>query len=444
MNLNNRMDCGTDLATAIPPSALQSELRALRATIKPQRSPGRITPPILSERASLAILGASADAVGGARPEGLPAVSAGAPEVPNLSILEQKDRGDESASTYGEFTSPDGVRFSKRVGRYGRARQRALSLADWVQRQDAVGLASPVQVERLSKLRTCGSYLEFRQYLSLPDLPIKLHAAQFCQQPKLCDFCAIRRSVKLTRAYVPKLTTITAGGELVPYFVTLTARNGEDLAERYGHVDRALRALMKRGWEAQRGRVASCAWSVIAGAVFAYEFKRGSGTRGGLWHPHAHGIILVRGGLEWPEADAVLMAWCEQTGDSDRRAQDVRPLRCLGSAGSEAFTEEQLLEGYGSDLVEVFKYPLKFSVLEPEDRWEAFCAVQRRHLIRPFGCLRGVKVPRNLADEPLNVKDLPYLRLLLKYSTELASYQTAERILVDSSTRPGYEDSKNG
>ena len=369
----------------------------------------------------------------------------GVPDEVPLSIHRQKELGVEPAGTYGEFTSSEfDAGFERRIDRYARAHRRRLDLVKWLRSEVPQVLddddPSPVDVDgkraALARLRECGSYLEFRQYITESGWPIRLHAASFCKQPKLCPFCAIRRATKLLRAYLPKVLTLIEQGYR-PHFATFTARNGEDLADRYGLIDRCLRSLMKDGYYGRRGMLRRHAWSSIEAAVFSYEFKRGSGS--GLWHPHVHGLIFTRGGeLLEDQSQAIREAWCSSTQQSDIRAQDIRGLITLPhDLGPESLSESELSSGVGNDLVEVFKYPLKFSGMSPADTWQAAVTIAGRHLIRPFGALRGVKISDRYADEPLNDKDLPYLHLLLKYDPDQFFYVLRERVFVDSTSEKG-------
>ena len=154
--------------------------------------------------------------------------------------------------------------------------------------------------------------------------------------------------------------------------------------------------------------------------------KRGEGTRAaGGWHVHVHGVVLS-GGLD---ASALADDWCDLTGGSaNPAAQDVRPIRSMTAYDCEDMTEAQI-GGIGDDLVEVFKYPLKFSNLGPADRWEAFRVLRGRHLIRAMGALKGLKVDPSYLDEPLQVEDWPYVRLFFRHGA--GGYQVDGRIFVD-------------
>lgn len=62
---------------------------------------------------------------------------------------------------------------------------------------------------------------------------------------------------------------------------------------------------------------------------------------------------------------------------------------------------------------EVFKYALKASDLELSDTWHAFGVLRGRRLIGSAGCFRGVEVPEELTDEPL--EGLPFVELLFRH-----------------------------
>lgn len=395
---------------------------------------------------------ASCPSRAGNRPCGDPSRAAsgsgrrGAPSGPDfdvrdevlLSIHEEKDGHAWEESTYGVITSTGEVLradpLTRRVNRFGRARTNALEMAGWMRSQLAAGQCDPDgKGERLARLETCGDLLEFRQYLG--DELARLHAGRFCQQPTICAVCAILRSSRLLRWYLPKIQTLVSGG-LRPYFATFTSRNGEDLRERFHHQDKGLRTLMRDGWYARnRNRLRGHAWAPIVAAVFSHEFKRGAGTRGGLWHPHIHGLIFTREDLHPLDADRIRETWAEQLGDAVPDAQDIRPLRSIGETPAELL-DAAAYDAIGDDLLEVFKYPLKFASMTPADRWHAAQCVRRHHLIRPFGLLRGLQPdPSFLAGDP-SADDLPYLRLLYRFDRGISRYLETERFFVDeSSTR---------
>jgi plasmid rolling circle replication initiator protein Rep len=103
-----------------------------------------------------------------------------------------------------------------------------------------------------------------------------------------CPLCAIRRGAKAMKAYLDRWEVIPSrknGSEAV--LVTLTVKNGDDLAERFKHLHRSQRELWKRR---HRGR--GSVLDGVVGAVWSYEVKRGQNS--GDWHPHLHMIAWPR------------------------------------------------------------------------------------------------------------------------------------------------------
>jgi hypothetical protein len=62
---------------------------------------------------------------------------------------------------------------------------------------------------------------------------------------------------------------------------------------------------------------------------------------------------------------------------------------------------------------EVLKYAVKFSGMKPAQVWEAADTLRGQRLVSSLGCFRGVEVPDQLTDEPLDA--LPYVDLFYRY-----------------------------
>lgn len=265
----------------------------------------------------------------------------------------------------------------RRVSRYGQAKQRALDVAEYIGRVGERKLAQ--------RVGECGDYLVFRHYHTV-DL-VRLHAAQFCCKHLLCPLCAIRRGSKALQAYLPRYEAVRASeARLRPFLVTLTVKDGPDLAERFGHLVKSQRELWKR-----RQRKRGSCLDGVAAAVWSYEVKRGKGS--GLWHPHLHMVAMS----EHPvEATRLRDEWHAITGDSF--IVDVRPI-----------DESDPASGF----LEVFKYALKFSDMEPSDTFEAFGVLKGRRLVGSAGLFIGIEIPEDLTDGPLD--DLPYVELFYRF-----------------------------
>ena len=279
-----------------------------------------------------------------------------------------------------EIRASEGVdALPARLDRYGKAKNRAIDVAQYI------GANRPEEAKLAQAVGTCGEYLLFRHYYTA-DL-LRLHAASFCKRHLLCPLCAIRRGAKALKAYLDRWEVIRAENpRLKPFLVTLTVKDGDDLAERFRHLHESQRALWMRK---HRGR--GCVLDGVAGAVWSYEVKRGQGS--GAWHPHLHMIALAEAE---PSQSRLSHEWESVTGDS--YIVDVRPI-----------SQEDTASGF----CEVFKYALKSSDMEIPDTLHAFDVLRGKRLIASAGCFRGVEVPEELTDEPLD--GLPYVEMLFRH-----------------------------
>ena len=296
--------------------------------------------------------------------------------------IDQKESPDSVAAEIGA----DGVEaLPGRLDRYGSAKKAALDVAEYMR-------GSPVVQERriAQQIACCGEWLAFRHYFTAD--VVRLHAASFCRRHLLCPLCAVRRGSKSLGAYLGRWEALRASNPLLrAYLVTLTVANGPDLAERFRHLYASQRELWMRK---HRGR--GSVLDLVAGAVWSYEVKRGSGS--GLWHPHLHMIALAESmTIEGKDNPGPLSAeWKAITGDS--HMVDVRLIDLADPV---------------SGFAEVFKYACKVSDMEPADALEAFRCLQGKRLIESAGAFRGVHVPEALTDEPLD--SLPFVELFFRW-----------------------------
>ena len=299
-----------------------------------------------------------------------------------------------------------------RIERYGKAKKRALDVADFIRVRARVQLSAcmhvsdrpPTEAERFSlsldksrgkatcklaeQVTNCGSYLEFRHYYTIDE--VRLTKAYLCRKHLLCPLCAIRRGAKALAAYLERWEYIKPEKTaLKPFLVTLTVKDGDNLAERFEHLYKAQRELWK---SKQRGR--GSALDGVEGAVWSYEVKRGANS--GAWHPHLHMVALAQ---TEPDQEQLSAEWHSITGDSF--IVDVRPISQVDPV---------------SGFIEVFKYAVKFSDQSPADTYHCFKVLGGRRLIGSAGVFRGVDIPNQLTDEPLD--DLPYAPLFYRFVGE--------------------------
>lgn len=271
----------------------------------------------------------------------------------------------------------------RRVNRYSKAKRSALDVAEYMAHLPKSQGMEPYA----HRVKGCGDYLVFRHYYTVDQ--VKLHGARLCMKHLLCPLCAIRRGAKSLAAYLERFELIRADRpQLRPFLVTLTVKDGPDLAERFQHLHKAQRELWKRR---QRGR--GSVLDGVQGAVWSYEIKRGSCS--GLWHPHLHMIALAE---SQPDARELSQEWRDITGDS--HIVDVRPI-----------DQEDPASGF----VEVFKYAVKFSDQEPADTVHAFQVLRGKRLLASAGAFRGVPEPEGLLDDTQALQGLPFVTLFYRY-----------------------------
>lgn len=265
----------------------------------------------------------------------------------------------------------------EKLKRYSTARLRALEMQEYcIVQQD---------VKMSNKLANCANYLVFRHYFRIDE--VRLHAAQFCKKHLLCPMCAIRRGAKMLNAYLQKYHLVIAERSiLTPYLVTLTVKNGINLAERMHHLRSSMRKMTQQRRDALKGQL-FVEFAKSAGGFHSVEVT----NRGNGWHPHVHMIWLCS---EKPNQSLLSKEWQAITGDS--YIVDVRQLH-------------DPVEGF----LEVCKYALKFSDLSLADNYHAFEVMSKMRLIDSHGVLRGVEIPDSLLDEILQSE--PYLELFYRY-----------------------------
>lgn len=296
----------------------------------------------------------------------------------------------------------------QRISRYGTAKRRSESMFKFIENYDyksIIGLKKfpDIDIQRSGvKLHDCGNYLVFNDYFTVGK--IRLTKASFCKQQLLCPLCAIRRGAKTLKSYTDKYSAIIAAQKgIQASMITLTVKNGEDLLERFSHLQKSVKTLQAN----RRRQLAGCRnrteFSKALGAVGSYEFT----NKGNGWHPHVHMIVLHR---EPISQYALSAEWKKITGDSF--IVDIR--------------EFDRKKEPAQNFLEIFKYAVKFSDLNLSQNLLAAFLLKGKRLIFSFGVFRGVDVPDSLLDEKLD--DLPFVELFFNYSRSEKGYVSSDRV----------------
>ncbi len=295
-----------------------------------------------------------------------------------------------------------------RIARYSKAKRQADQHRQYIenhiddyppkQRAELVGINE--------KLCSCGNYLLFRHYYTVGK--VRLAKAHFCKKHLVCPLCAIRRAAKGVRVYLQAFEYLKGQNKaLTASLVTLTVKNGPDLAERLGHLQAGIKKANQRMRDSRRKKASASEFCKFLGYVGSYEIKKGKGSK--LWHPHCHMIVLHDCPLD---QDALSKEWLEIMGDSF--VVDITPL--------------QHPEDPARDFCEVFKYAVKFSGMKPAELFEAYFKLSGKHLVFPGGIFRGVKIPKDLTDDL--IEDLPYIELMYRYTEAGYSLTETKRVEI--------------
>lgn len=253
------------------------------------------------------------------------------------------------------------------------------------------------------RVASCGSHLVFHDYYRR-DL-VKLAMANNCCMAMLCPFCAGRRAVRHLQNTIPKLRHVLASEKtLVPYLLTITIKDEPGCREMYSRIKALWSKVIEIRRESRSGKRAFSCWGNLAGGVMSFEVKRGSGS--GLWHIHGHAVVCGPAGLQQHDFQS---AWSDLVGYWAQL--DLRPLNSstrLQLDPDSAETEQAVAK----DLMEVFKYALKFNAMTFEDRREAFEKLQGKRMVSAFGAFYGVKLEDEFVDDLEALELEPYIRMV--------------------------------
>ena len=309
------------------------------------------------------------------------------------------------------FASANADEHNDRITRFATLKHRAknqenylFTLAQFKENyeKDVKNQESINALKSAQKLNECGNYLLFKKFLH--NRRGKARKTPTCGQHLLCPFCAAIRASRAIQRYVERINQVLQENrKLKPVLITLTVKNGSDLAERSEHLMKSFRTLLERRRDYLKKGWGYSEFCKVQGAMYSYENTFNEKTD--EWHPHIHMFALVD---QWIDQQEFSEYWHSLTGDS--MVVDVRRAR------------KEKGHGYSKAAAEVCKYALKFGDLSVEKTWEAFKVLKGKRLTGSFGLLWGVKIPDTMTDDMPDEKDLPYLEMLYKFAFSKKSY----------------------
>lgn len=289
----------------------------------------------------------------------------------------------------------EAIHLPDRIARYTNAKKQSQSMVGYISELaiDSCEIKRYELSKLASKLDDCASYLLFKNYYLAGK--VRLAQAYFCKKHTLCQMCAIRRGAKALKAYMDRYSVIKQDhSDLVLHSVTMTIANGDDLKERYEHLQASLKKYITRRrlyLSSGRGFNEFCK---AEGAVYSYEVT----NKGKGWHPHVHMLMLLK--KDNPiDKFKLSEEWEKITGDS----------YIVHEVEVQSVDDENQSDGF----MEVLKYALKFSDLTNKQIFYCHEKLKGKRMVGSFGLFRGVKVPEEMLDDQLD--DEPYIELLYQY-----------------------------
>ena len=152
------------------------------------------------------------------------------------------------------FASANADEHNDRITRFATLKHRAknqenylFSLAQFKDNyeKDVKNEESIKALKSAQKLNECGNYLLFKNFYTIGE--VKLSKLRTCGQHLLCPFCAAIRASRAIQKYVERINQVLQENrKLKPVLITLTVKNGSDLAERSEHLMKSFRTLLER------------------------------------------------------------------------------------------------------------------------------------------------------------------------------------------------------
>ena len=302
------------------------------------------------------------------------------------------------------FASANADEHNDRITRFATLKHRAKNQENYLftlskfkenYEKDVKNEESIKALKSAQKLNECGNYLLFKNFYTIGE--VKLSKLRTCGQHLLCPFCAAIRASRAIQKYVERIDQVLKENrKLKPVLITLTVKNGSNLAERSEHLMKSFRKLLDRRRDYEKKGRGFNEFCKVQGAMYSYENTFNEKT--GEWHPHIHMFALVD---QWIDQQEFSEYWHSLTGDS--MVVDVRRAR------------KEKGHGYSKAAAEVCKYALKFGDLSVEKTWEAFKVLKGKRLTGSFGLLWGVKIPETMTDDMPDDETLPYMEMLYKF-----------------------------
>jgi hypothetical protein len=299
----------------------------------------------------------------------------------------------------------------KTILRFKKSKQRTNSFLSFTKEFDNETLKQKKLLGgTLEAVNGCGSWLEFRNYIKVDKT--KLHKANFCKKDKLCPACAMRRASKQVKKVYEHFEANPGLKKKHWYYIVLPVKHNsqEDFETVFNRTRDGLQSLRNAIKDNRRGKGRKSFFSQFNGLFYSFEVTK---TKNG-WNNHINLLCCADNEIQGIRKKGktfihndIMRDWKKYT-DNESYVHSINKI--------DVSTDENLIK----NLLEVFKYSLKFQDLSNADLLEVYEKTYKKRLIGAFGSLYGIKLDVELeGDDVLGDK---FLEIIYRYNFKTKEY----------------------
>lgn len=309
---------------------------------------------------------------------------------------------------------------SKNILRYTKSKAQTKKLLNYVDELYEEELEKNHLTKNIiESIEGCGSWLEFRNYTKVDKT--KLHNANFCKKDKLCPACAMRRASKQVKKVMNYFEDNPSFKKKHWYYIVLPVKHNssESFTTVFNRAKDGLNTLRKSINNNKQGKGRKSFFSQFDGLMYSFEVTK---TKNG-WNNHINLLCCsdteIKGIYKKGKTSVhneIMEDWAKYT-DNKSYVHSINKI--------DVSSEDELIK----NLLEIFKYSMKFQNLEPKDLLEAYSSTYKKRLLGAFGSLYAIKTNVNLNEDEILGKE--FLEIIYRFNFETRKYFEYSRQLKE-------------
>jgi hypothetical protein len=323
-----------------------------------------------------------------------------------------------------QITSDSYDFMSKNIIRYTKSKAQTKKLLNFVDTlDDAEQEKKHLTKNVIESVEGCGSWLEFRNYIKVDQT--KLHNANFCKKDKLCPACAMRRASKQVKKVMNYFEDNPSFKKKYWYYIVLPVKHNaaESFTTVFNRAKSGLESLRKSINNSKHRNTQESFFSQFDGLMYSFEVTK---TQNG-WNNHINLLCCSDTPVEGiykkgntTVHNGIMEDWAKYT-DNKSYIHSINKI--------DVASEDELIK----NLLEIFKYSMKFQGLEPKDLLEAYSSTYKKRLLGAFGSLYGIKTNVDMHGDEVLGKE--FLEVIYRFNFETKKYFEHSRQLKEVDCR---------